>query len=240
MDVSSPAQDNIISILDNPIEMHIKTEIKQEIDENFETTDTNEQLKPEPYDYEQLQLKFEAQCQQELDIPIKIERSESPVKEAEFYDCGQPETDVQDKSTELQDRYITMTQKRTQACKLCDSRYITMFHLRRHLKRHTENLSDGYNCRLCEEKFTTQYALLSHLWTHHDIEMHKCEICGKEFAKEESLKAHSGTHSTSLQCNVSEKVFSTVEGYQTEFGSHAKEYMKKFACTMCDKVFATR
>lgn len=77
-------------------------------------------------------------------------------------------------------------------CHLCDKKFITGVHLRKHLNSHTGEKK--FPCETCGMRLSTKDGLKRHLATHSDARPFNCEICGLGFKTAHVMRMHMKSH----------------------------------------------
>ncbi|XP_073842889.1 uncharacterized protein [Musca autumnalis] len=116
-------------------------------------------------------------------------------------------------------------------CELCDSSFIEVKELRRHMRnKHPLSIDTEYICEICHKRFTTQIGLHLHCTMMHPEARstpeahstqtrtkHKCELCDSSFTYVKDLRRHvRNKHPSSIDtnyiCELCHKRFSTQVG----------------------------
>ncbi|XP_065582450.1 zinc finger protein 260-like isoform X3 [Artemia franciscana] len=128
--------------------------------------------------------------------------------------------------------------KRKFACNLCDARFVTSPHLKRHIKTHTGEKS--FKCSECQRAFAVKENLLSHMTIHTQEKRHVCIICDAKFLRNRHLNRHLALHrgEKSFICNVCQKPFAHRDSMIRHMRIHICE--KRHVCNTCDARFLKR
>ena len=123
-------------------------------------------------------------------------------------------------------------------CSICDSKFTTKEHLRRHKKSH--KTPSTFTCYICPDKSKVYYTwkqLAKHYFTSHPSKSYPCTICSKTFSSRYKLKQHMPVHSNEkhYECSICSAKFK----YRSGLISHKIKTHNTDAprCTICDAVF---
>ena len=122
-------------------------------------------------------------------------------------------------------------------CKTCDLECLSHFHLKKHMRTHTEAVVKSHLCPECGKAFKCPGQLKDHLDTHASEPKYECDICGKKSFTQSSHKNHVRRHLMERKhpCEVCGKRFKDKSKLKTHFVIHTGE--KNHVCDFCGKTF---
>ncbi|VVC99810.1 unnamed protein product [Leptidea sinapis] len=123
-------------------------------------------------------------------------------------------------------------------CALCRGEFSAYHVLDSHMNAHYSN----YICHQCGETFLTASRLDKHIQSHSRGKF-PCEVCGKIFALENYRSKHYYyTHNKRLvyKCLYCTEVFQLATQRQDHMIEKHKEFIKKYVCEFCDKLYYNR
>uniref|UniRef100_A0A8D9EDI4 Zinc finger protein 268 n=1 Tax=Cacopsylla melanoneura TaxID=428564 RepID=A0A8D9EDI4_9HEMI len=151
------------------------------------------------------------------------------------------------------------------ACDLCEKTFVDNFHLKRHVKTHSEKvytcthcnieysvkreynrhmkIHDGVKtllCSVCSKTFTDRVKFNRHMRAHEGIKPFQCNVCGESFTQRSNLNIHLRIHDgiRPFQCNVCYICFTN----KSDLNRHSRIHngIKPFLCSMCAKCFSRK
>lgn len=150
-------------------------------------------------------------------------------------DCLFPGCDLSFVRRDAFDRHeYTHNQVKKYNCEICDSRYITQSHLKRHARNsHQIKPEEKIKCqdKSCVMEFTNTSNMKRHYRQRHLKEnMYGCKDCDEKFYRKSQLRIHSTKHTGVFQynCTICGKGSINLKQHQHHMVGH-----KSYECTTC-------
>jgi KRAB domain-containing zinc finger protein len=204
-------------------------------------------------------------CQKTFSYKRNLKRHELTHTTEKPFSCPEPECGMKFKLEHFFKYHLSFHRRGIDlTCPICNKRFHTSFHLKRHEARHANAIvsvdkTDGkpFMCLKCGKLFSRSATLRMHEKAHHlGIREHACTACDKRFTQKVNLTRHiQRIHSnstttenpglrrrgrpaqqqTSFPCLECGKLYSR----KTSLKLHEKIHLgiKDYACHYCDKAF---
>ncbi|XP_061747336.1 gastrula zinc finger protein XlCGF48.2-like [Nerophis ophidion] len=155
----------------------------------------------------------------------------APLSDSEDTTSHSPDTDEDSK-----DDKTCHTDNTHLNCSLCDKKFKTHIHLKRHMKTHTGK--KPFSCSICGLSFTRKDNMKDHTTTHKGEKPFSCSLCDSRYARSRDLKKHLKRHTGEnlFKCSVCNSSFVEDEHLKRHMRTHTGE--KPFTCSLCSKGFA--
>lgn len=152
--------------------------------------------------------------------------------------CLHPECNLTFRRRDAFDRHdFTHTGLRKYACDVCDSKYITQSHLRRHIRNaHMIRTDDKIKCQheSCGMEFTNTTSMKRHYKQRHLKEkMYSCSECDESFYRKSQLRIHSTKHTGVFPhyCPTCGKGSINLKQHEHHLVGH-----KSYECSICGEI----
>ncbi|XP_057680356.1 zinc finger and BTB domain-containing protein 47 [Corythoichthys intestinalis] len=124
------------------------------------------------------------------------------------------------------------------SCEICDKRFYTMAHVRKHMVAHTKDMP--FTCETCGKSFKRSMSLKVHSLQHSGEKPFKCENCNERFQYKYQLRSHMSIHIGHKQfmCQWCGKDFNMKQYFDEHMKTHTGE--KPYICEICGKSFTSR
>ncbi|XP_071027849.1 zinc finger protein 652 [Oncorhynchus clarkii lewisi] len=124
------------------------------------------------------------------------------------------------------------------ACEICDKKFYTMAHVRKHMVAHTKDMP--FTCETCGKSFKRSMSLKVHSLQHSGEKPFRCENCAERFQYKYQLRSHMSIHIGHKQfmCQWCGKDFNMKQYFDEHMKTHTGE--KPFICEICGKSFTSR
>ena len=221
-------------------QVDIKTEVEDDIFENFSEVPLKVEIKTEKNDFTQFENDNQLvnnEFNQQYFVQQKSEHE--IVEDHKCLACGKGFS-----KSNILNAHIKLAHKKGEKdfkCSLCEKGFTQYGELKKHVERVHEKILKAHNCQQCQKNFTNAKSLRKHIKAVHEgIKDRYCNHCGKGFSRTANLKIHiKSVHEgvKDYKCDHCDKSFSA----NANLINHVKvvhEGVKDYKCDHCEKSFS--